>query len=320
MRATSPDVSIVLAADARQLPAVAVACGTLANAMPTTSRRAAEIVVITSCRERSMLDVLAAINRRNGFSRTRVVRRREPALTIAHGDDYLSRGTYLRYTVGGIPLSEAVVYLDTDVLATTDPTTAFGALRPGTFGVVPDQFNLIVGQGHALPWLPADHPSRGVAYYNAGVIYGLDAPWASLMQAANRYSTSLGAQLTFNDQDAINLALAGYGVDALEEAYNEFELERFMEKSDWTRRAVEHRRGTRGNHAVHFVGDRKPWLLTTAPTAWVREYRNLARAMQRAFVRHGMPGLNLLSKVRAAVHPTDRRSDLPDSTTRPGRR
>lgn len=313
MGATSPDVSIVLASDARQLPAVAVACGTLANAMPATSRRAAEVVVITSCRERSMLDVLAAINRRNGFNRTRVVRRREPTLTIAHGDDYISRGTYLRYAVGEILLTEAVVYLDTDVLATADPTTAFGDLRQGAFGVVPDQFNLIAGQGHALPWLPTDHPSRGAAYYNAGVIYGLGAPWAPMIQAASRYSASLGTKLTFNDQDAINLALAGYGVGNLEEAYNEFELERFMEKSDWTRRVVGHRRGTIGSQAVHFVGDRKPWLLSTVPTAWVREYRNLALATQRAFVRQGMPGVNMLSKARAAARP-------PDRTTRPGRR
>lgn len=306
MVGTSADVSIVLASDARQLPAVAVACGTLANAMPMTSRRTAEIVVITSCRERSVFDVLAAINRRNGFNRTRVVRRREPTLAIAHGGDYLSRGTYLRYAIAGMPLAEAVIYLDTDVLNTADPTTAFGDLRQGAFGAVSDQFNLIAGEGHALPWLPAGHPSQGATYYNAGVIYGLGAPWATMMQAAGRYSATLGARLVFNDQDAINLAFAGCTVDTVEEAYNEFELERFLEKSDWTRSAVRHRHRTYGTRAVHFVGDHKPWLLSTAPTPWVREYRTLARATQRAFVRQGMPGLNTLSTLHAAVRPPSR--------------
>lgn len=320
MRATSVDVSVVLASDTRQLPTVAVSCGTLADAMATTSRRQTEIVVITSCRERSMLDVLAAINRRNGFARTRVVRRQTPALGIAHGDNYLSRGTYLRYAIAGMPLADAVVYLDTDILVTADPTAAFSELQEGAFGAVPDPFNLIAGDGHALPWLPADHAARGATYYNAGVIYGLNAPWSPMIRTAVRHSATLGAVLTFNDQDAINLAFAGHTVDSLEEAYNEFELERFMQKSDWTLRAVQHRRRTDGTRAVHFVGDRKPWLLSTAPTPWVRAYRDLARAVERAFVRHGMPGLNTLSRARPAARSPNRLNNGTNSTTRSGRR
>jgi lipopolysaccharide biosynthesis glycosyltransferase len=274
-----------LCVDERYLLPSLVTINSLADTVSAAARRAAAIRVLTPDLSRNHAATLADLVRRLGFGSFDLRWARPMNGALMADNNYITVTTYLRFGfTPGFVARPYLIYLDVDTIVADDIAVPLDDLNGHRLGLVADEFNPAIGRGGALPGLADDRPDlQGRAYFNTGVW------WASVglldqVRAGVRRALSVGRRYIFhNDQDALNLWLLTEDVvQPIAGRFNRYELARFLERSDWTRRYT-----TRPPHAtdaalLHFVGSAKPWQPTCPTTDHVRLYRS----HQRRALRH----------------------------------
>ncbi|MFI6347199.1 glycosyltransferase family 8 protein [Streptomyces sp. NPDC050560] len=277
--------AIGMCIDERYLLPSLVALTSLAEHLPRAERREAAVRILTLDLSRKSVETLAAVSRRCGF-RSFDVRWQAPlAESVMADGGYISITTYLRFGfTPGFLGRPYLIYVDADVLVQGDISAPLHELPPYQVGAVRDEFNPAVGRCPALPGVAERWPHLvGRPYFNAGMLW---APVGMLghMRSGVRTALTKGRlYILHNDQCALNLWLLASGaVHSVAPIFNRFELGRFLERSDWVRRVVPHPLHDRDAHALHFVGELKPWLRSCPNTPEVVAYR----AHLRRTIRH----------------------------------
>ena len=174
--------------------------------------------------------------------------------------------TYFRLFLGELlPVDvSTVVYLDADVIVTTDLTRLFDTSFEGRpVLAVPDRYAVTL---HLSRVMRATFPYRerfheAPDYFNAGVL-GIDLQaWRRerIGEQALTIARDHGEQLVFHDQDALNCVLAGRWTP-LDVTWNFHELAQSLRS--WETRGASPSRLRRLWHrpgVVHFTSSDKPW-------------------------------------------------------------
>jgi len=288
--------AIALCIDEAYLLPGLVTLTSVANSLTSKARSELAIRVLAQDLTRSHVDVLANYCKLLGFGSFDLKWCWPASGSIIVEGDYISTTTYLRFQLTpefvGRPY---LIYLDADVLVFDDISAPLGSLNGRQLGAVRDEFNFTVGECLALPGLVAERPHlHGSPYYNA------DAVWmySSLMP---EIATGVGVALTnerrfihHNDQDVLNLwLLANNEAIPLPGRFNRFELDRFLEESDWVRLVVKRDLVSCDTSMLHFVGPTKPWHDSCPPTKGVRLYRSQMREVERILRRLGVLSINV---------------------------
>lgn len=266
-----------------------VALGTIADSQGSCVTRSIRVHCVVNFYAHTVFDAISSFAKFAGFQGVEfLIVRERSALRINHGSDYISHATFLRFQIGRLrSLADAAAYFDADMMFLGPIESAWHETKPGELAMVQDQFNLTIGDKHVLPWAGWTHPALiGEPYFNAGAIYGLRADWEKLGALALSRARYWKTMLEYNDQDALNLAIGRPAV-TLPRRFNSFEMERFLARSDWPRRAGFVSREHVEPLCVHFIGAEKPWLRKTPGTPMVRSYRLALLSTVRALRRLG---------------------------------
>ncbi|GIG67341.1 glycosyltransferase family 8 protein [Phytomonospora endophytica] len=273
-----------LCVDRRYFDPGLVTLASIADATPHQARRATAVRVLSSDLSRSEATVMARFARRLGFGSFDLRWARPTRSAVMADTAYISVATYLRFAFTAEFVARPyLIYIDADVLVRGDITSELASLGKSRLGGVVDEFNAAIGSCPALPGLVSDRPELvGRPYLNAGVLW-LHASGLGTVQRGVEAALRDGARyILHNDQDALNLWLLESGSgQAMSAQFNRFEIARFLEFGDWTRRVVP--RGPSNSDAalIHFVGAHKPWLSSCPATEDVREYRAVRRRALR---------------------------------------
>ncbi|WP_328913176.1 MULTISPECIES: glycosyltransferase family 8 protein [unclassified Streptomyces] len=267
-----------LCVDERYLLPSLVTLSSLADSLTPAARREAAVRVLTLDLTPQHATTMADLVRRAGFGSFDLRWARPMRTALMADDDYITVTAYLRFNFTTVFVDRPyLIYIDADTLALDDMSLPLGRLRGNQLGLVADEFNPAIGQCKALPGLADDRPDlHGRPYFNSGV-WWLPTTMLAPVRAGVRHALRSGGKYIFhNDQDALNLWLLDQDdvVQPVPGRFNRFELARFLERSNWTRRYT-----TRSPHAtdtalLHFVGSAKPWLPNCPTTAEVSLYRS----------------------------------------------
>jgi lipopolysaccharide biosynthesis glycosyltransferase len=271
-----------------------------AYSIPAGDRKSIAIRIITHDLTRPHADAIATVSRALGFRDfdvkwRRLDQRYEKYRTkeLAH----ITATTYLRFDFDfDFVQRPYLVYLDCDLLVLDDISSPFECLGASQLGVVRDEFSPTVGDCAALPGFVDNFPCYyGSHYFNAGALWldtnlmptVKDAVGAVLAGQKRRY-------LYYNDQDAMNIWLLerGHG-KPLPGHLNRFEIERFLEFTDWPRGVVPEIEGPRRASVLHFMGEFKPWLKACPMTPGVRMYRFQMDEAQRLLRKLGIKTISV---------------------------
>ncbi|MEB4209152.1 glycosyltransferase [Mycobacterium sp. 94-17] len=266
-----------------------------AHSIPAGDRKSIAIRVITHDLTRPHADAVATVSRALGFGAfdvrwCRLDERYEDCRTkeLAH----ITATTYLRFHFDPDFVQRPyLIYLDCDLLVLDDVSSPFECLGASQLGVVRDEFSPTVGECAALPGFVDHYPCHyGSHYFNAGALWldttlmptVKDAVGAVLSGPKKRY-------MYYNDQDALNIWLLerGHG-RPLPGHLNRFEIDRFLEFTDWPKGVVPEIAGPRRASILHFMGECKPWLKACPMTPGVRLYRFQMDETQRLLRRLGI--------------------------------
>ncbi len=279
-----------LCVDERYLLPSLVTISSLAGTLSPAARRAAAVRVLTPDLSRQHAATMADLVRRLGFGSFDLQWVRPMAGALMVDDDYITVTAYLRFHfTADFVTRPYLIYLDADTIVVDDISAPLHNLDDCRLGLVADEFNPAIGHCRALPGLAEDRPHlRGRAYFNTG------AWWASVgmlrhVRAGVQRALRLGRGYIFhNDQDALNLWLLTEDVvQPVPGRFNRYELARFLERSDWTRRYTNRSAYASDAALLHFVGSAKPWLPTCPVTEDVRLYRSHLRRTLRHVHRLG---------------------------------
>lgn len=275
-----------------------------AYSTPACDRKSIAIRVITHDLTKAHADAIAAVSRALGFGSFDVKWRRldknyEACRTkeLAH----ITATTFLRFDFSpDFVRRPYLVYLDCDLLVLDDISSPFESLDDSHLGVVRDEFSPTVGECRALPGFVEQFPSYyGSPYFNAGALWldtnfmpnVRDAIVDILVGPKRRY-------LYYNDQDAMNLwLLEQRRLTQLPGHLNRFEIERFLEVTDWPRGVVPEIGGPRKASVLHFMGEFKPWLKRCPTTPGVRLYRLRMDEAQRLLRKLGIKTISIQDDV-----------------------
>jgi lipopolysaccharide biosynthesis glycosyltransferase len=266
-----------------------------AYSTPACDRKSIAIRIITHDLTRSHADAIAAVSRALGFGSFDVAWRRldenyEKYRTkeLAH----ITATTYLRFDFSADFVQRPyLVYLDCDLLVLDDISSPFESIGASQLGVVRDEFSPTVGQCAALPGFVDHFPCYyGNHYFNAGALW-LDTNFMPTVKNAviDILTGQKRRYIYYNDQDAMNIWLleCGHG-KPLPGHLNRFEIERFLEFTDWPRGVVPEMGGPRAASVLHFMGEFKPWLRSCPMTPGVRLYRYQVYEAQRLLRKLGI--------------------------------
>ncbi len=276
--------------DEQYLLPTLVAMESLAATLPPAARREAAVRVLTLDLTRQHVATMADLAARIGFGSFDLAWVRPMRQALLVDDDYITVTAYLRFQFTpefvGRPY---LIYVDADTLAVDDITPPLHTLGKHRLGLVADEFIPAVGRGLALPGLTADQPDlAGRPYYNSGMWWAPVELLATVRAGVGRVLTTQRRYIFHNDQDALNLWLLNSdAAHPVPRRFNTYELARFLDRSNWTRRYT-----TRTPHPadlalLHFVGREKPWLPTCPPTEHTRLYRAHLTATMRTLGRLG---------------------------------
>ncbi|MDT5349565.1 MAG: hypothetical protein QOH91_2852 [Mycobacterium sp.] len=261
------------------LPGV-VTIMSVANSTSAGDRKSIAIRIITHDLTRPHADAIAAVSRALGFGSFDVKWRRlderyEEYRTkeLAH----ITATTYLRFDFRPDFVQRPyLIYLDCDLLVLDDISSPFESIGAAQLGVVRDEFSPTVGDCAALPGFVDHFPSYyGSQYFNAGALW-LDTKLMPTVKDAvvDVLAGRKRRYIYYNDQDAMNIWLLERGQGKpLPGHLNRFEIERFLEFTDWPRGVVPEIAGPRNASVLHFMGEFKPWLKRCPLTPGVRLYR-----------------------------------------------
>lgn len=239
----------------------------------------------------SHVDVMESYCRLLGFGSFDLEWRRPADGCVIVEGDYITTTTYLRFRLTPRFIDRPyLIYLDADTLVLDDISAPLESLNSRQLGAVRDEFNHTLGECPALPGLVAEQPNlHGRPYYNAGALW-LCSSLMPKVDVGVRVALTAGRRfIHHNDQDALNLWLLMNGEAAsLPGRFNRFEMDRFLEESDWVRRVVKRSLRSIDTSMLHFVGPVKPWLNSCPPTQGVKLYRSQLREVEHALRRLGV--------------------------------
>ena len=248
-----------------------------ANAIPPRDRKSVAIRVITNDLTRPHGDAIAAFSSALGFGSFDLEwRGLHEKYRVVKGGAYITATTYLRFDFSPEFVRRPhLIYLDCDLLILDDISSPFNYLDGSQLGAVRGEFNSTIGECAALPGLVDDFPAvRGRPYFNAGALWLETSLMPSVKNGVvNILRGHRKRYIRFNDQDAMNLWLIGWGQAVqLPGHLNRFEIGRFLELGEeWTMRTISN--GPRDASVLHFIGQLKPWLRRCPVTPGVRSYR-----------------------------------------------
>jgi lipopolysaccharide biosynthesis glycosyltransferase len=273
-------IAIGLCVDRSYFVPALVTLVSLADSHDTATLRNMSVRILSPDITHGEAGTFETVVRRLGF-RSFCCRRIVPPsdLVIVNGD-YISTATYLRFAFEEAFVGEPyLLYLDADILVTGDMTAPFNGLRKDAVGAVRDQLLHTVGTEPALPGLVSKYPDyRDEPYFNAGALWLPTTGLRTINEGARRAAIDGHEHIYFNDQDALNMwFLNSHSCAGVPVRFNQFELGRFLEESDWITSVVRAVRHDVGTSALHFVGPDKPWLRKCPGTESVRLYSRALR-------------------------------------------
>jgi|SRR5208283_537787 len=267
----------------------------VAYSTPACDRKSIAIRIITHDLTKPHADAIAAVSRALGFRSFDINWRRldekyEECRTVELA--HITATTYLRFDFSPDFVQRPhLIYLDSDLLVLDDISSPFESLGASQLGVVRDEFSPTVGECRALPGFIDHFPAYyGSPYFNAGALW-LDTNFMTTVK--NAVADVLGGHkrryIYYNDQDAMNIWLLERGrLKQLPGHLNRFEIERFLEFTDWPRGIVPEMDGPRHASVLHFMGEFKPWLRRCPMTPGVRLYRFQLDETQRLLRKLGI--------------------------------
>jgi lipopolysaccharide biosynthesis glycosyltransferase len=271
-----------------------------AYATPASDRKSIAIRIITHDLTRPHADAIAAVSQALGFGSCDVKWRRldekyEKSRTKELA--YITATTYLRFDFSpDFVRRPYLVYLDCDLLVLDDISSPFESIDASHVGVVRDEFSPTVGECRALPGFVDHFPSYyGSPYFNAGALW-LDTTFMPTVKNAilDVLDGPKKRYLYYNDQDAMNIwLLERRQLKQLPGELNRFEIERFLEFTDWPRGVVPEIDGPRHASVLHFMGEFKPWLKRCPMTPGVRLYRFRMDEAQRLLRKLGIKTISV---------------------------
>jgi lipopolysaccharide biosynthesis glycosyltransferase len=279
-----------LCVDERYLLPSMVTLESLAGTLPPAVRRDAAVRVLTLDLTRQHAETMADLARRLGFGSFDLRWARPMESALVPDNEYITVTAYLRFQFTpqfvGRPY---LIYVDADTLAVDDISPPLHDLDGHRLGLVVDEFNPWVGRGHALPGLAQDRPDLvGRPYFNSGMWWAPVGLLGAVLIGVQRVLLTQSRYIFHNDQCALNLWLLSTGAARpVPGRYNNYELARFLDRGDWTRRYTHRSPHATDAALIHFVGSAKPWLPSCPPTEHTRLYRDHLRRCLRTLRRLG---------------------------------
>ncbi|MCX5585545.1 glycosyltransferase family 8 protein [Streptomyces erythrochromogenes] len=282
--------AIGMCVDARYLLPALVTLGSVADHLPVADRRESAVRVLTNGLSPGQAAVMESFARRCGFGSFDLAWQAPPRESVMADTAYISVATYLRFGfTPGFLDRPFLIYVDADVHVRGDISTPLDSLPVDRIGAVQDEFNPAVGQCPALPGLSERWPHlMGRPYFNAGMLWAPTVMLAPMRAGVQRALIGGREYIKHNDQCALNLWLLASGAaHPVEPVFNQFEVDRFLDRGDWVRRVLRRPVTRRDGRVVHFVGSQKPWMRSCPGTEDVRVYQ---RQMRRTLAHLGRAG------------------------------